>query len=164
MFKQIQGEDAAGVETWDPDSEDEVTETGTAASEIPYTQSRLIRWYTVVLFTFQFLFSLSDTALHYVLKFFSTFIYLLLQIHYTALDCLPLLVICPKHWSQLGKLQKLGMTFTSCMPHAQSAINCTSQINVLYRAEMALKSQNCVHMWNFLTILGHPFVHHVKQP
>ena len=69
----MQGEEDTSVEMWDPDSEDEVSETG-ASCEIPYVQSRLIRWYAVVLFTFQFLFSLSDTALHYLFKFFSTFI------------------------------------------------------------------------------------------
>ena len=48
--------------------------------EIPYTQIRLIKWYAIALFTFQFLFSLSDTALQYLFKFFSSFISLVAKV------------------------------------------------------------------------------------
>lgn len=68
------------VETWDPESDDEIPSSDSTEQRLPYTQRRLIKWYTVALFTFQFLFSVSDAALHYLFAFISAFFTLVVKV------------------------------------------------------------------------------------
>lgn len=60
------------TETWEDDSETDLPDQ--TENDVPYVQRRLIKWYSVALLTFQFLFSLSDTAFQFLFSFLVNFL------------------------------------------------------------------------------------------
>ncbi len=68
------------VEVWENNTkkngdcnEDDDGGNSGASTNILYAQQRLIRWYAIMMLTFQSLFSLSDSALNYLLSFLAAF-------------------------------------------------------------------------------------------
>lgn len=121
------------------ESEDEMrtSDVGKERDDLPYVQRRLIKWYAVVLLTFQFLYSLSDTALNFLLVFISNFFSLL----GIALFSSPLQKLSSHLPTNLIKAKKISNT---SQKNVQSVTNCITEVSVLLQIQMVFKYQNAV--------------------